>query len=77
MPGGRKSRNKGKTSVNSEENVLSPSDSEDSTSCADKPTSADNMEDMKVSIIAEIKQIRTDISNEINEATDQLKRGAW
>lgn len=74
MPGGRKSRNKGKTSVNSEENVLSPSDSEDSTSCADKLTSADNMEDMKVSIIAEIKQIRTDISNEINEATDQLKR---
>lgn len=74
MPGGRKPKNKGKTPVNSEEDVLTPSDSEDNTSCADKLTDADNMEAMKVSIIAEIKQIHMDISKELSEATGQLKR---
>lgn len=75
MPRGNKRKERGKTQIHSDEDTLSPSESEDSNACASKLTEDDSsMEAMKVSIIAEIQQVRTDITKELMEATGQLKK---
>lgn len=75
MPGGHnRKKDRGKTLVQPEEDTLSPSESEDSNTCASKLTDEDSMEAMRVSIIAEIQKAHTDIAKELSEATGQLKK---
>lgn len=67
-------RKRGNAQSNPEEDVLPSCESEDCIVGANKLTHHDSLEAMKVSIIAEIKEVRTDVKKELSEATGQIKK---